>query len=120
MLCRSYFYPLAKIILITIASACLFIQPSMARGFLANIGHEVGSCLSGGCDVVWEVNKRIDGGISSKMDAATEPVKQAAKEILTELFQKNLDPLVERLNVISEERLRQISLLHGPTSSDRC
>jgi hypothetical protein len=111
MLCRPYFDSLAKIVLVTLASAFLSIQPSMARSFLGNIGHEVGSCLSGGCDVVWEVNKRIDGGINSKMEAATEPVKQAAKEILTELFQKNLDPLVERLNVISEERLRQIDAI---------
>jgi hypothetical protein len=60
----------AKRLLLPIVTI-LSIQSASARDFFGNIGHEVGSCLSGGCDVVWEVNKRIDAGVALN----TSPVK---------------------------------------------
>jgi hypothetical protein len=96
--------------LVIVLSSTLLIpsQTGSARSFFEDIGHEVGSCLSGGCDVVWAANRRIDDGISSKTESAIAPVKKAIHEILEELFKNDLDPLLDRMNSISEARLKQI------------
>lgn len=44
----------------------------------------VGRCLSGGCDVIWELNKRLDDGIRSKVGSLAEPVRDAFLEAMRE------------------------------------
>ena len=68
----------------------------------------LGSCLSGGCDVVWQANRRIDEGISSKMTSASEPVKKAFSEAMYELFQKHINPLLDRAQVMTNEIMKHI------------
>ncbi|TAY75167.1 hypothetical protein [Rhizobium ruizarguesonis] len=98
----------SRFVIFLSSTLLLSAQAASARNLFENIGHEVGSCLSGGCDVVWDVNRRIDDGISSKTESAVAPIKKAVHEILEELFKKNIDPMLDRMNSITEERLKQI------------
>jgi hypothetical protein len=99
---------LSRLVIVLSSTLLLSSQAASARNFFENIGHEVGSCLSGGCDVVWSVNRRIDDGISSKTESAAAPVKKAIHEILEELFKNDLNPMLDRMNSITEARLKQI------------
>jgi hypothetical protein len=81
---------------------------ALAGNFFKDLGREAGSCLSGGCDVVWEVNKRLDRGISSKFESAAEPVKRAFEEAVHYLFDKELNPFLTRLDSLAEEKMRRI------------
>ena len=83
-------------------------EDTVARGFFENLGRETGSCFSGGCDVIWAANRRIDAGISSKVESAVGPIKVAIEQIMQDLFNNNIDPMLDRINTISQERLSRI------------
>jgi hypothetical protein len=80
----------------------------LARGFLENIGHEAGSCLHGGCDVIWSLNQRFDKGLSSKVESLAGPAKQAFEEAADYLFKNELDPFLSRVDSLTEARIAQI------------
>jgi hypothetical protein len=113
---RSFAMPVAleltprfpRLVIVLFSTLLWAYQAASARNFFENVGHEFGSCLSGGCDVVWSVNRRIDDGISSKTESAVAPVKKAIHEILEELFKNDIDPMLDRMNSITEARLKQI------------
>ncbi|MCK1354631.1 hypothetical protein IVB56_27170 [Bradyrhizobium sp. CW7] len=81
---------------------------ALSRDFFQNIVHETGSCLSGGCDVVWDVNRRIDAGISSKMENAAKPVEEAFKRAADHLFNANLYPFLKHVETLADKEIRSI------------
>jgi hypothetical protein len=81
---------------------------AVSRDFFQNIVHETGSCLSGGCDVVWDVNRRIDAGISSKMESAAEPVKEAFEQAADHLFNADLYPFLIHVETLADKEIRSI------------
>jgi hypothetical protein len=97
------------------SAVCLFLSciPNCAAvgGFLDNVQHEAGSCLSGGCDVIWHVNRRIDDGISSKFSNAAEPVKKAFEEAATDLFKNDLNPFIDRVNALVNTDMDRIDVI---------
>ncbi|HLY44493.1 MAG TPA: hypothetical protein VKQ73_02850 [Stellaceae bacterium] len=83
---------------------------SFSGGLFGNITREVGSCLSGGCDVIWHANQRIDDSIASKFRSAADPVKQAVEEASDHVLQDQLLFLdrVDALSVKHEDRIAEI------------
>ena len=95
----------------TVFIAVIFLTGSLGSSCAFSLGKEIGSCFSGGCDVVWGLNQRIDGGIRSKSEAMIDPVKQAFLEIMNELFDKKLNPLVDKINEAAASRLAQMNAI---------
>lgn len=95
-----------------LAVACLLIlafhAEGTARGFFENLSRETGSCLSGGCDVVWKLNQRLDQGLSSKVASLTEPAKRAFMEAAKYLFEGQLNPFLTQVNNLTEARIAQV------------
>jgi hypothetical protein len=65
-------------------------------------------CLHGGCDVIWSVNRRLDDGLSSKIESLTEPAKKALEEAVDYIFKNDLDPFLSRVDSLVEQRFTQI------------
>jgi hypothetical protein len=72
-----------------------------------DLGKEVGNCFSGGCDVIWGINQRIDGGLRSKSESLVGPAKQAFDEAMTQLFNTHLNPFLANLNSDLAARIDQ-------------
>jgi hypothetical protein len=83
----------------------------LTRTFLENIGHEVGSCLHGGCDVVSSLNQRFDQGLSSKVESLADPAKEAFEQAADYLFKNQLDPFLSRIDSLTEARLGQLYMI---------
>jgi hypothetical protein len=62
-----------------------------------DLGKEIGNCFHGGCDVVSDQNRRIDGGIRSKAESLFGPARDAFIQAMTELFDKKLNPFPDRI-----------------------
>lgn len=103
---RPILYPLS-VSALAFVLLCLATRAT-AGGFLDNIKRETGNCLSGGCDVIWQVNRRIDDGISSKVESMTTPAKKAFEEAMRDLFQNDLDPFLDHLSKITNDTLDKI------------
>lgn len=72
---------------------------------------EVGNCFSGGCDVAWELNKRVDDGIRSKAESLAGPIKDAFIEATNVLFDEKINPLIDKVDRISKARLAEADAL---------
>jgi hypothetical protein len=91
-----------------VAAALTASSSAQAAGFFDNIKREAGSCLSGGCDVIYSANRRIDAGIASKMENAVGPAKAAVEEVLQTLFHDDIDPMLDKVNHIAADLLTQV------------
>jgi hypothetical protein len=92
-----------RIILIPLIAALTLSSP--ARAF--NFGKELGNCFQGGCDVVWGVNQRSDAGIQSKASSLFGPARDAFIQAMTDLFDKKLNPFLDRVNNDLSARIEQ-------------
>jgi hypothetical protein len=73
-----------------------------------NLGKELGNCFHGGCDVVWGLNRRIDQGIQSKAASLVGPVRDAFIQAMTDLFDKKLNPFLDKVNDDLGARIDQV------------
>lgn len=62
-------------------------------------------CFRGGCDLVWEANRRIDKGIQSKSEALVGPAKQAFLEV-TEKFYSDFNKALDKIDGIAKTHLK--------------
>jgi hypothetical protein len=76
-----------------------------------NPAKDIGKCFHGGCDVSYQLNKRIDDGIRSKSEAMVGPVKEAFIEAMDVLFDKKLNPMIDKINLAATARLDQVGTL---------
>jgi hypothetical protein len=71
------------------------------------IALDLGHCFQGGCDVVWELNKRFDQGVRSKSESMVGPVKEAFIEVMNLLFDQKLKPMIDQIDQAAGARLSQ-------------
>jgi hypothetical protein len=64
-------------------------------------------CFQGGCDLVWQVNKRFDDGLRSKSESLVGPAKQAFIEAMNVLFDDKLKPFIAQIDAVATGRLSQ-------------
>lgn len=74
-----------------------------------DIGREVGRCFSGGCDVVWGLNRRVDDGVRSKAEALVGPARQAFEEAMNKLFDEKITPMITQIDQAANARLDQVN-----------
>ena len=72
-----------------------------------NLGKEIGHCFHGGCDVVWTLNQRFDEGIMSKSQSIIGPAKDAFLQAMEILFDKKINPMIDKINTDFSDRLDQ-------------
>lgn len=60
------------------------------------------------CDVIWEANKRIDGGLRSKSESLVGPAKDAFIEAMDYLFSQKLTPFLDKVDGMAAARLNQV------------
>jgi hypothetical protein len=87
--------------------AVLSILSAGPAGADFDISKVIGRCFSGGCDVVWGLNQRIDSGIQSKVDSLVGPAKQAFLDVINVLFDQKLTPMINSINDKLASRLDQ-------------
>jgi hypothetical protein len=68
---------------------------------------DLGRCFQGGCDVVWELNKRFDQGVRSKSESMVGPIKEAFIEAMNVLFDQKLKPMIDQIDQAAAARLSQ-------------
>ena len=64
---------------------------------LNDFKREVTTCFSGGCDVAWKINQRIDQGIESKAQAAGKGVNKEMQKAADYIFDVKLAPFANTL-----------------------
>ena len=84
----------------------LIVATTPANAF--NLGKEAGNCFHGGCDIVWGINQRVDAGVRSKAESLFGPARDAFIEAMDHLFDKKLNPLVDRLNDDLSAKIGQV------------
>lgn len=75
-------------------------QLAVAWDPIKDFEREVGNCFSGGCDVVWHLNRQVDSGIRSKASSMAEPFRQAFVDAMHQVFASEVNPLIDKLNLI--------------------
>jgi hypothetical protein len=88
-----------KIFSSSVILICLFAVPTNARAL---------GCFQGGCDVVWQLNKRFDDGLRSKSESLVGPAKQAFIDAMNVLFDDKLKPLIAQIDAVATGRLSQL------------
>jgi hypothetical protein len=99
---------------LSVALYVLMFGASISHGF--SLGTEIGSCFSGGCDVIWSINRNIDDGIRSKSESLVGPAKQAFLEAMQILFDEKLTPFLDRVDEVAETRLNQVQHIIDQTT----
>jgi hypothetical protein len=89
--------------LIIVLSTGIFSPPAIAF----NLSKEIGHCFHGGCDVAWTLNQRFDEGIRSKSESIVGPAKEAFLQAMDMLFDKKLNPMIDKINTDFSDRLDQ-------------
>ncbi|WP_085043905.1 hypothetical protein [Ensifer aridi] len=95
----------------------LLTQLSADGVFAFDLREEVGNCFSGGCDVAWKLNRRVDQGIRSKAESLVGPVKEAFIEATNVLFDEKIGPLIDKVDRISKARLQEVDALVKETEA---
>ena len=99
-------------------AAFLFLAQLNTNGaFAFDLGKEVGNCFSGGCDVAWHLNQRVDQGIRSKAESLVGPVREAFLEATNVLFDEKINPLIDKVDRISKARLQEVEGLVKDTEA---
>ena len=86
----------------------IFANPANASWlseFGKNIQREWNNCWSGGCDVIWEVNKRFDNGIKSKSQSMAKGVRVVFEESMNTLFDQKIRPMLEDIDLIIKNNM---------------
>jgi hypothetical protein len=83
---------------VTAILLCLLLMPTSA----CSLG-----CFQGGCDLVWQLNKRFDDGLRSKSESLVGPAKQAFIEAMNVLFDQKLTPLIKQIDAVATGRIAQ-------------
>ena len=71
-----------------------------------DLKREFESCFSGGCDVIGEMNKRIDSGIKSKSRAMAEGVREVFEPAIDRLMQDKIRPLLDDIYLLIRSNLK--------------
>lgn len=101
----------------SIAALLMLAQVGADSSFAFDLRKEIGNCFSGGCDVAWNLNKRVDDGIRSKAESLVGPVKEAFIEATNILFDEKIGPLIDKVDRISKARLVEIEGLVKETEA---
>lgn len=72
-----------------------------------DVSREWDSCFSGGCDVVWKVNQRIDGGVKSKGNAMAQGVVEVFEPAMARLINDQVRPLLEDIDVMIRNNMKE-------------
>jgi hypothetical protein len=86
---------------------CLTIFIGLMGGLICARADWLGDCFSGGCDVVWQLNKRWDSGMRSKSESLVGPAKEAFEQAMADLFDKRITPLIGNIDFVVASRLNQ-------------
>jgi hypothetical protein len=91
---------LRKIIIATTVSICISGVPTKAPAQ---------GCFQGGCDLVWQLNKRFDDGLRSKSESLVGPAKEAFIQAMNVLFDQKLKPMITQIDTVATARLAQFN-----------
>ena len=64
---------------------------------LGDLNREISNCFSGGCDVIWGINQRLDQGIESKSASLGNGVRNEVQIAADYIFDMKLEPFAKSL-----------------------
>ena len=70
-----------------------------------DIEREFNSCISGGCDPVTEINRKVDDGIESKGRALGKGLRVEVAKLVKQIFDEQLRPFARELSTLIDDKI---------------